>query len=109
MRNDSNASVEDVLMFILNADDKEIRLIQAAFQSRRNILNEEKKLLNMSKIYVGTKVYLNGKVSPKMLRYEYGVIEEITGEGTYRIRLDNPPSPKWRGLVGCTLDQIELP
>lgn len=101
-------TIQQVAIFILSADERELNIIREATKARHTAMREERRLTMLSNIYVGTRILLNGQVSPKMLQWQSGAVERIDSEGIYAIRLDNPPSDKWRGLVSCTLDQFEV-
>lgn len=105
---DPEITVRDVALFILNADQRDMNVIEQSFKARRNVLKEERRLELMSSLYVGTKVYLNGNVSPKMLEWKSGVIVKIEDDGHFAIRLDSPPSVKWGGIIRCTIDQLDI-
>lgn len=107
-QSEESPTLQEVLIFILHADDHMLRSIRSAFTARTNVRNEEKRLLAISQMYVGTKIRLNGNVSPAFLQYKQGVITDIRSDTEYVVKLDNPPSPKWSGTFTCQVAQLEL-
>lgn len=88
----SETSLNDVVLFILNAEKQHLDVVSKALQNRRKTLTEMDALTNLSTIYVGDRVKLV-KISPKFLAGLPGTITNIEGE-TFSVELDFTPPRK---------------
>ena len=80
---------EDIVFFILNGDEREIRLIRQALRLRANTLHEVRKMENLHELYVGDLVILQD-LKPQYLNGMLARITCIDGE-KFTVRLLNEP------------------
>lgn len=100
------ASLQEALTFILNADERELKMISSALTARRKVMVEQKALLNASQMYVGSRVRLSYDIRPKKIAGKTGTIKRIEANGKMVVELDYPID-KWVRPV-CEPSHLEL-